>query len=905
MKQNRLICLILLMLLNAGIIEAQTGRVKGMIRDKASGNPLSGVIISEASGKTLGTSDGDGRFEVVSASGKQMLTFDKGDYAQVILPVTVVPGEITDAGIIQLLALTGFKTDLGIVNLNETYTEDGFESQSVQGLLSASSDVFLSTAAYTFGPVMFRVRGYESNYQNVSINGFVVNDVESGVPYYSNWGGLNDVMRNAMVSPGPEPVGFLFEPVGGATRINTRASEYRSGIKGVFSLSNRTYRNRAMLTYSSGLMENNWALTASYSRRWSERGYEQGTFYDAHSFFLSLEKKLNAAHSFNFTALNAIYRRGVAGGSTQETYDLANDNFYNPYWGYQNGEVRNSRVRSNNKPLLTLTHFWKPSSTMNIQTTAGYWFGKSGYTALNWYDVLDPRPDYYRKMPSYYSEVTDQERIAQSWQNNPAVSQIDWDHFYFANRKNIFTVNDEGGIQGKKVSGNRSKYIVEDRRNDLSQFQFNTRISKDFKDFLNLTGGVMAEIFRGHNFNVIDDLLGGDYWLDIDQFAERDFPGNADGYQNDLNHPNRTVKEGDIFGNDYYTFQRGATLWGTARLNRSKYGIYLGGHGRVTQQWREGLMKKGLFPENSYGKSEKSGHLTWGVKAGGDYRFSGRHLVTANLLYTTNPPLIRNSFLSPRTRNTLTPGLLQEKILSADLGYVLRSPNVKGRLTGYYTRFSDQTEVTSFYHDEWRTLVNYAMTGIDKENYGMEAGVEVNITPELVINGVASVGQYLWASNPAITITQDNNSAVLSNEEVWVTWFRQSGTPQTALAAGLEYNSSRFWWIGVTGSWYNDIYLDFNPVTRTKDETGYYPYWETQKKADPGFLVDLFAGKSWKINDYYLAVSANMSNILNNRSMITGGFEQYRYDPERPELFQPKVYYYNGFNYFINLSLRF
>jgi len=414
-----------------------------------------------------------------------------------------------------------------------------------------------------------------------------------------------------------------------------------------------------------------------------------------------------------------------------------------------------------------------------------------------------------------------------------------------------------------------------------------------------------VDIFRGHNFNVINDLLGGDWWLDIDQFAERDFPNNPDGYQNDLNHPNRVVRKGDIFGNDYYTFQQGMTVWGTARYSQKKYSLYLGGHGRYTSLGREGMMKKGLFPENSFGKSEKLNYLTWGIKGGGDYRFTGRHLVTANMLFTTNPPLFRNSFLSPRTRNTVTPGLQAEGILSADVNYILRSPVIKGRLTGYYTRFFNQTEVTSFYHDEWRTLVNYAMTGIDKENYGLEAGVEINLTPELVINGVASVGQYLWVSNPDITITQDNNSAVLSNEEVWVTYFRQSGTPQTALAAGLEYNSSRFWWVGITGSWYDQIYLDFNPVTRTKDETGYYPYWDTQKKLEPGLLLDLFAGKSWKIRNYFIGLSANLSNVLDNRSFATGGYEQYRYDPQRPELFQPKVYYYNGFNYFINMSLRF
>jgi len=518
---------------------------------------------------------------------------------------------------------------------------------------------------------------------------------------------------------------------------------------------------------------------------------------------------------------------------------------------------------------------------------------------------MDPRPDYYRKLPSYFYDESDIARITEAWQTDPAVSHIDWDHFYFTNRKNIFTVYDEGGVEGNTVSGNRSKYIVEDRRNDLSQFQFNTRAAWDISNSFNLTGGVLADIYRGHNFNVIKDLLGGDYWLDVDQFAERDYPNDPDAFQSDLNNPDNTVVEGETFGNSYYAYQRGATLWGTGRYTGNRMSLYLSAHARYTSMWREGLMRKGLFPENSFGPSDKINFLTWGVKAGGDYRITGRHMIVFNTLLTTNPPLFRNSFLSPRTRNTITPDLSKETIISGDISYILRSPVIKGRLTGYYTRFMNQTEVTSFYHDEWRTLVNYAMTGIDKENYGVEAGAEVNITSELVVNAVASLGQYLWISNPDITITQDNNSQVLSEEEVWIQYFRQSGTPQTALALGVEYNSSKYWWAGITGSYYDNIYLDFNPVTRTKDESGYYPYWEYQKKADPGFLLDIFIGKSWLINDIYINVSANLSNILNNRTFVTGGYEQYRFDPERPDLFQPRVYYYNGFNYFINLSIRY
>lgn len=904
MKHNKLIFLLLILFVNTGFIVAQEGTVKGIITEKVGGTSVAGARISDASGTELAVTGADGAFSVVMQEGRQMLFIDKSDYEQYLLSVRVEAGRVTDAGTITLQPMTGFMMDLGSVSLDEGVSEDAFETQSIQGVLSSSADIFLSTAAYTFGPLMFRVRGYESNYTNVSLNGFVMNDIESGSPYFSNWGGLNDVMRNAMVTSGPEPIGFLFEPVGGATRINTRASEYRSGIRGAYSLSNRTYRNRAMLTYSTGLLENGWAFTGSYSHRWSQHGYEQGSFYNANSFFLAIEKKFNERHSLNFTALDAIYERGVAGGSTEEVYGLERDNFYNPNWGYQNGEVRSARVRSNNKPLFTLNHIWTPGENLDIQTTAGYWFGKGGYSALNWYAVRDPRPDYYQNLPSYreYSEAWVTEKT-EEWRNDPSVRYLDWDHYYFANRKNLYTVEDASGITGNDITGNRSKYIVEDRRNDLSQFQLNTRASYDATEKLNITGGLLADIYRGHNFNTVKDLLGGDYWLDIDQFAERDFRDEVS-KQNDLNNPNRVAGEGDIIGNNYYAFQRGMTLWGTARYTGNRYTAYLGANGRYTSMWREGLFRKGLFPESSFGESEKINFLTWGVKAGGEYRLTGRHLFTMNALLATNPPLFRNSFLSPRTRNAVTTGLKKETIGSADLSYILRSPMVKSRLTLYYTRFMDQTEVTSFYHDDWNTLVNYAITNIDKENYGIEFGTEVTIITGLNVNAVASVGQFLWVNNPDITVTRDNDAAVLSTNEVWIRYFRQSSSPQTALALGLEYNSSKFWWASITGSYYRDIYLDFNPVTRTKDETGYYPYWEPQLKADPAFLLDLFFGKSWKIDKIYINLSANISNVLNNKNIITGGFEQYRFDPENPAMFDPKVYYYNGLNYFINLSIR-
>lgn len=795
-----------------------------------------------------------------------------------------------------------FKQDLPTFSITDSDAENGLESQTINGLLSSSSDIFVSTAAYTFGPARFRIKGYDQKYTSVMINGFIVNDVESGGPYWSNWGGLNDVMRNNVVTNNSAPEGTIFEPIGGISRVITDASSYRKGVKAVYSMSNRTYRNRLMLTYSTGMLENNWAFTGSVSRRWSQEGFVPGTFYDANSFFLSAEKIINSRHTLNFTALDALYKRGVGGGSVQEVYDLTGSNYYNPYWGFQDGGKRNSRVRSSNKPLLTLKHTWKAGENTSVKTTAGTWFGRGGYTALNWHDAPDPRPDYWRNLPSYYTLEEDQQRIAAGW-SDPSVSQLNWDHFYSTNRKNLYTTEDVDGVAGKTYTGYRSKYIIEDRRNDISQFQVNTTISHKTGN-LNISGGLSADIYQGHNFNVIEDLLGGEYWLDIDQFAERDFPDDPDAIQNDLNNPNRIVKEGDTYSHNYTAHQNKFMGWGLLEYDLNRFYGYLGTSLASTSIWREGHTRKGLFPENSFGDSKHLNFTTFGIKAGTELRLSGRHILQFNFMHQGLPPTFRNAFLSPRTRNTATPGLTAEKILSADASYIARLPWVTGRLTAYYTKFSDQTELSSFYHDELRTFVNYSVTGIDKEHYGIEYGAEFKLTSTLTLNTVAAIGQYLWVSNPDILITQDNNSEILSNDEVWVQYFRLNGTPQTALAAGIEYSSPNYWWAGITGSFYDHIYIDFNPVSRTRDESGYYPNWTEMEKQDNAFLIDAFIGKSWALDDMFITLSANLSNITNTTDFVTGGFEQYRFDPSYPDRFQPKYYYYYGFNYFINFSIR-
>ena len=130
------------------------------------------------------------------------------------------------------------------------------------------------------------------------INGIEMNKQDTGRPQWSNWGGLNDVVRNQELTTGLAPSAYTFGGVLGTTNINTRASQYRRGGRITYSSSNRSYTNRVMASYASGLMEDGWAYTIMAGRRWGDEGFQDGTLYDANSMYLSVEKKINEETAF-------------------------------------------------------------------------------------------------------------------------------------------------------------------------------------------------------------------------------------------------------------------------------------------------------------------------------------------------------------------------------------------------------------------------------------------------------------------------------------------------------------------------------------------------------------------------------------------------------------------------------
>src|SRR5690554_7621727 len=94
-----------------------------------------------------------------------------------------------------------------------------------------------------------------------------MNKLYDGRPQWSDWGGLNDVLRNQELTSGLQPSNYNFGGALGTTNMILRASQYREGGRVTYSSSNRSYTNRIMASYSSGLLQDGWAYSFMAGRR--------------------------------------------------------------------------------------------------------------------------------------------------------------------------------------------------------------------------------------------------------------------------------------------------------------------------------------------------------------------------------------------------------------------------------------------------------------------------------------------------------------------------------------------------------------------------------------------------------------------------------------------------------------
>ncbi len=965
-----------LLFLPFALLAQPTGGVTGTVVSRTDRAPVQGasiVVLQGASERASVLTDETGVFRIEGLEdGMYDLVVTAPQFLETRMGVTVNDGYVKN---MFNITVTQARPEIFEDMVEEFDMGDsGYNDNPT--VLFDQNDVFNSLAGYNFSAVRFNVRGYSSESQDVYLAGVKMNDAVTGYSPFSLWSGLNEATRSKTSVTGAEMSDYGLGGYNGLTNIYADAPNVRTGLRGSVLTNSALYRLRLMLTYGSGVMDNGWSYALSVSARLGGNDWIGGQYYRSFGYYASVAKDWGA-HRLAATIMGTPGSRGAQNASTQEVYDLMGDNMYNSNWGYQDGRLRNSRVRNTHEPIAFLKYEYSPSDAFKAAATVLYRFGTNGYTAIDWYDAQDPRPDYYRNLPSYfYMDDPDYGRnnlykyaaAREAWTHAgmfPNITHLNWDRLYDVNRGNI-----ENGQA-------RSKYIQEERHTDQRDLNFAGRFKWRIAPWVTLTGGLDGRINRTEYYKTVADLLGGQYYVDIDSFAEREFGSSEARIQNDLDQYLRTgaariLHKGDKFGYDYYAQVRKADGWLTGRFSVGNLSASLGGSVGYTAFWREGLVRKGLFPglradgsdyiidgvnlsrdadgrrlPSSYGKSAVQGFLTYAGKASLNWVIGGKMRLYANAGYFNDAPNFTMAYLSPRTRDSVVDGLVPVRTFTSDVNWQYTGGGYNVRLTGYYTKIMDQTDVMSAYDDLQNAFSNFALSGIDEQHYGIELGFEVP-TPltGLSVQGAVSAGRYEYTSNPTMVQTVDNSAApveyngsttvlipywkshpvfkrdVMGNITSEIDHFQQHyvpGTPQLATSLGLSYNHN-YWFIDGDFEYFAGSYLSMNPLYRTDYATAgpdntvtpaEVEYMAAQEQFKPYYLINLSIGKSWYIQrKYQLGFSLNAKNLLNRRDVKTGGYEQTRIVDstearERYYRFDSKYFYMSGFNYMLNIYFRF
>ena len=765
--------------------------------------------------------------------------------------------------------------------------EDDDMSQNVT-IVNSNNNIYASEVGYLFSPVRFRYRAFDQKYNDVYINGIPMNDMETGQFRFSNIGGLNQQTKNQEFALPFESNKFAMTGMAGSNNYNFRPASMPAGHRITLTGANRNYTLRGMYTFNTGLSDKGWAFSGNITYRWANEGYVEGTFYNSLSYFLGVQKVFgNGAHSLAFSTWGNPTERASQGAGTDEMYWMANDRYYNPYWGYQNGKKRNSRIVNDFAPTALLTWDWKISDNDKLTTSLMGKYSMYKSTKLNYNNADNPHPNYWKNMPSSYYDIWDESnssyRTSEAlqnwhdaydyWSGPKANRQIDWDRLYYSNKQ-------------ASAQGQDAMYYIQAKHNDALTIALASTFNKQLDKDKNWNIGIVGATNKGMHYQTMEDLLGATQFHNINTYALGTYPANADEIQYDLNNPNAVVKEDDKFGYNYNLLVNNGKLWTSYSENFGILHYLVAAKLGYTAMQRDGKMRNGLAKDNSYGKSHTAQFIDGGLKFGANINLGRGNTFTLGLGYEHKAPQAKVAFVSPEINNDFVKNLKNERVFSSEIGYQLQTSWLHANINAYYSYLTNVSDWQNFYYDDINSFSYVSITGMKKAYYGVEAGLKFKVTSAFDVKLIGQISDAKILNDNTVSY-MNSTKGVEYTETIYNKNMRDNGTPLTAASLGLSYHSGG-WFLDLNANSYDRIYLSYSPCYRYHssatargncfDNNEPIRSAFEQAKGHGGFMLDGSIGRSIYLKRGSLSINLSVTNILNNTNIVTGGYEQSRSD---------------------------
>ncbi len=864
--------------------------IKGRVIDKDTQEPLVGVTLYSVTSKKSTTTDLSGEFTLKLPSLSEEIDFTYIGFKSIRLQANQAQGtielETSVVGLKDVVVTSTIgvdrKTPIAMSTIDAEIIALEIGSKEFPEMLKSTPGVYATKEGGGFGDARVKIRGFEAENVAVMVNGVPINDMEWGGVYWSNWSGLVDVTRTMQVQRGLGASKVASPSVGGSINIVTKSTDAEKG-GDIYYRMGSYGNNKLMFNVSTGLMNNNWAVTLLGAKEWGEGNFQAANF-ESYNYFLNISKLINDNHQLSLTATGAYQwhnqRKDQLLISEWAMIPEKDRYRYNPGYGYDAaGNHRTFNHNEYHKPHISLNHIWDINRASSLSTAVYVSLGTGG----GWSGVGEKRSQYYGSTNGL---------VNQFYRRNDGVMGYRASDGVMAS---YGTYDFETLMNENSTSPNGSVLAIQNAINSHFWTGVLSTYSNKLSDAFEMQVGLDYRYYKGIHKTKIQDLLGGAYLVDPQRAIDGKFKNNPEWTKEKL-------KVGDVIYRNYngYVMQEG--LFGQLEYTQDKLSAFVSASANLTNYWR--LEKYSADNE----KSKTVNKFGYAVKGGVNYNLTEHHNVFANIGYFSRTPFYSSGvFLQAQRSNDINNEGVNEKVFSFEVGYGFRSKYMNANLNLYRTAWNDKTMVKLV--DSNNPEKGYMnMTGVNAIHQGVELDIKAKPIKDLELTAMLSLGDWKWDGKPSgYAYDQDGNAVTTRGaittpgaedhafSSIVLDGIRVGNSAQTTMAFGAKYYFLNSFRVGINYNFYGRNYAKYQMNADKWGENIITQPWKIPNTN----TFDLYANYKFNIGGLKANLTGNIDNLLDAVSIYDAS------DGGNGSWETAKVYYSVGRTWRLGLKVSF
>ena len=680
-------------------------------------------------------------------------------------------------------------------------------------------------------------------------------------------------------------------------------------------ISNRNYQYLYGVDYLRKKTKKNANLFQSTKLKFAEPGSILNGFLEQINNMFVWQRQKNIQQELLFINLFNFAKKSNRTAITQEIASIADNNYYNPNWGFDAGELRFVNTQQVFENSMIFNYKWNGKNQTHINTTVFYLFKNAQNQSLDWQATADPKADYYKNLPSNQKDSITTSLVEQLFLNQPQLLYLNWQKIRKINSQNNRTITDLDG--NFLVSGNFSNYILRNSQLNQHSFQCASTYNSAFWKIVQFQSTLRYQFEYNHHFQTVGDLLGGDYYVNWNFFGEDN--NNLLGKQFDLNQPDKILYNNDVYGPNYALFSNEVQLQWHSKISLNKFDILVGTTHQFHVFQRIGFNKIGLFPTKSFGASQWNDLNSHSAHVGVLYKLSSYLQINTNAFWSKVEPPLNQYFYDVAWQEAVVHNFQQPQFYGGLIegNYKRNAWQIYGSF--FYHTSTNETIKSIFYHDEYNALVIGVLGDVEKEYVGGNVSFLYNINEQWSLRTAFTLGQFIYTKNPRYELYLKNTVYLLEQGLSYLKDLPVENNPQQSFQTQIISTPNRLWRLSLTGSFAQQRWISYNSYRRSNQVLKTVPTNSTIFKeiVEPqmiplNYQIDLSVLYKirLKINSrlyHNINIYTAIYNLTNNQEIISLGYEQSRfnYSTNNPKTFAPKFIYAQGLSFILSFQYIF